>query len=126
MAYIDFFALPLPKGNEDKYRAMAQLFATVMKEHGLVRYCEGLADDVPRGEVTDYFRAVAAKEEETVVAAFAVWPDKATRDRAWSEGMKDPRFKEMESQEDIFDGKRMFWGGFVPLIEFDAQSPSGA
>lgn len=123
MSYIDFFALPLPKGNEEKYRAMAQVFADVMKDHGLLLYCEGLADDVPRGEVTDYYRSVAAKEDETVVAAFAVWPDKATRDQAWTKAMADPRMKEVETSK-IFDGKRMFWGGFTPILEYDASSAS--
>lgn len=122
MAYLDFFALPLPKGNEDGYREMAKVFAAVMQEHGLLRYCEGFADDVPHGQVTDYYRAVAAEDGETVVAAFAVWPDKATRDRAWTEGMKDPRFQAFETQK-LFDGKRMFWGGFVPLIEWEAKAP---
>jgi uncharacterized protein YbaA (DUF1428 family) len=88
----------------------------VMKEHGLIRYCEALADDVPRGKVTDWYRAVDAKENETVVASFAVWPDKATRDKAWELGMKDPRLN-MAPKDMPFDGMRMFWGGFKPLID---------
>ena len=87
-----------------------------MKEHGLLRYCEALADDVPRGKVTDFYRAVDAKEGETVVAAFVVWPDKATRDKAWEKGMKDPRLK-MDPKDMPFDGMRMFWGGFKPIVE---------
>jgi uncharacterized protein YbaA (DUF1428 family) len=42
----------------------------------MLRYCEAVADDVPRGKMTDFYRAVAATEEETVVAAFAVGPIK--------------------------------------------------
>lgn len=117
MSYVDFFALPLPKGNEAEYEKLAHVFADVMKPLGLIKYVEALADDVPRGEVTDFYRAVAAKEEETIVAAFAVWPDKETRDRAWAEGMKDPRMASMEGHKRVFDGKRMFWGGFKSLIE---------
>jgi len=124
MAYIDFFALPLPKGNEGAYREMAQTFAAVMKEHGLLRYVEAIADDVPHGELTDYYRAVAAKEGETVVAAFAVWPSKEVRNQAWAEGMKDPRMSNMESYKSVFDGKRMFWGGFMPILEFEAGQAS--
>lgn len=122
MAYVDFFALPLPKGNEEEYREAAERFASVMKEHGLLLYYEGLADDVPRGELTDFYRSVAAKEEETVVAAFAVWPDKATRDNAWAKGMEDPRLKDVEAHKNLFDGKRMFWGGFKPILEYDSRS----
>lgn len=117
MSYLDFFCLPLPAEAVDEYRHHIETFASVMKDYGLQQYCEAMADDVPKGEVTDFYRAVAAKEGETVVAGFAVWPDKATRDRAWDEGMKDPRFAAMTPESMPFDGRRMFWGGFKPLIE---------
>lgn len=117
MSYVDFFSLPLPKGNEAEYAKLAQVFAEVMKPLGLIKYIEALADDVPRGQVTDFYRAVIATDEETVVNAFAVWPDKETRDRAWAEGMKDPRMAEMDGHKRVFDGKRMHWGGFKPIIE---------
>ena len=124
MAYVDFFCLPLPKGNEAAYRKQAETFASVMKEHGLQQYCEASADDVPKGKVTDFYRAVDAKENETVVAAYAVWPDKATRDKAWDKAMKDPRI-EMKPEDLPFDGKRMFWGGFSPIVQilFSAVPP---
>lgn len=121
MAYLDFFALPLPRGNEAEYKLQIQVFVDVMKGLGLLRYCEAVADDVPSGEKTDFYRAVAATDEETVVAAFAVWPDKATRDRAWSEGMKDPRLAAMDAHKRLFDGKRMIYGGFAPLFEFGIE-----
>jgi uncharacterized protein YbaA (DUF1428 family) len=88
-----------------------------MKDFGLLRYCEAAAEDVPRGKITDFYRAVAAEDSETVVLAFAVWPDKATRERAWNEGMKDPRLNP-EDHTALFDGKRLIYGGFVPLVEF--------
>jgi uncharacterized protein YbaA (DUF1428 family) len=118
MAYVDFFCLPLTESKLDEYKKHVEVFATVMKDYGLLRYCEALADDVPRGKVTDFYRAVAATEGETVVAAYAVWPDKATRDKAWAESMKDPRMSAMGGPENMpFDGKRMFWGGFKPFVE---------
>jgi uncharacterized protein YbaA (DUF1428 family) len=111
---VDFYCLPLDPSKLDEYLKHAEVFATVMKEHGLLSYCEAIADDVPRGATTDFYRAVAAKDGETVVAAYAVWPDKATRDKAWAESMKDPR---MNGQDMPFDGKRMFWGGFKPIFQ---------
>jgi uncharacterized protein YbaA (DUF1428 family) len=119
MSYVDFFLVPLPTGNESEYKEQAEIFASVMKDYGLIRYCEALADNVPRGEITDFYRAVAAKEDESVVAAFALWPDKETRDHAWSEGMKDPRLTSMDSHTRLFDGKRMVYGGFKPLVEIE-------
>jgi uncharacterized protein YbaA (DUF1428 family) len=116
MAYIDFFVVPLPRGNEDEYKAQAATFLEVMKDYGLIRYCEALADDVPHGQLTDFHRAVAASEGETVVAAFAVWPDRETRNRAWNEGMSDPRLGKKDDHVKLFDGKRLIYGGFTPLV----------
>lgn len=116
MSYVDFFCLPLPQGNESKYQEQAELFKSVMTQHGLLAYCEAVADDVPKGKVTDFYRAVNAKEGETVVAAFAVWPDKATRDKAWEASMKDPRIQ-TDPKSMPFDGMRMFWGGFRPIVQ---------
>lgn len=117
MSYVDFFCLPLEVNKESEYKEMAEVFATVMKEQGPLKYCEAVADDVPRGEVTDFYRAVEAKDGETVVSAFCTWPDKETRDRAWEVAMKDPRLADMKPENMPFDGKRMFWGGFRPIIE---------
>lgn len=123
MAYYDFFLLPLPPKNEQDYKGQIQIFIDVMKDLGLLHYVEAMADDVPAGEVTDFYRAVAKQGDETVVASFAIWPDKATRDRAWSEGMKDPRMASMDAPQRLFDGKRMVYGGFRPLFEFK-QDPT--
>lgn len=117
MSYVDFFCLPLPKGKEAAYKAQAEIFSKVMKEHGMVTYCEAVADDVPEGKVTDFYRAVDIKEGETVVASYMTWPDKATRDKAWDVAMKDPRIANNKPEDMPFDGKRMFWGGFKPLLE---------
>jgi uncharacterized protein YbaA (DUF1428 family) len=117
MSYVDFFCVPVPEGKLDEYRKQAEVFATVMKQYGSSSYCEAVADDVPRGKVTDFYRAVAAVDGETVVAAYIVWPDKATRDKGWAEGMKDPRLANQSAANMVFDGKRMFWGGFKPILE---------
>jgi uncharacterized protein YbaA (DUF1428 family) len=118
MTYVDFFIVPLPQGNEKAYEKQAAVWLEVMKEYGLLRYCEALSDDVPHGEVTDFYRAVAAENNEKVVCAFAVWPDKSTRDRAWDEAMKDPRVAGQDAHKHVFDGKRMVYGGFAPLLEY--------
>lgn len=117
MSYTDFFLVPLSPSKQEEYKPQITIWASVMKDFGLLYYCEAIADDVPHGQVTDFYRAVAAEGDETVVAGFALWPDKATRDRAWSEGMKDPRLTELDGHKRLFDGKRMVYGGFSPLFE---------
>ena len=76
---------------------------------------------MPKGEVTDYYRAINAEDGETVVFAFIEWPDKATRDAAWPKVMEDER---MRPTGDIpFNGQRMFWGGFEKVLD-TAEAPA--
>lgn len=116
MNYVDFIVVPLKKGKESEYKKMCESFATFMKEQGLISYCEAVADDVPHGKVTDFYRAVQATDDDTVVAAFCTWPDKGTRDQAWAGFMNNP--KEASPSGALFDGKKMFYGGFKPLFQF--------
>ena len=68
---------------------------------------------MPRGEVTDFFRATQAKDDETVIFSWIEYPDKATRDAANEKMAADAEMMEMEMP---FDGSRMFWGGFKPVV----------
>jgi len=114
--YTDGFVVPVPEGKREAYREMAEKAAGVFKEYGAVRVVEGWGDDVPEGKVTDFRRAVKAEEGETIVYSWVEWPSKQARDEGWAKVMADPR---MQPDHDNmpFDGKRMFWGGFAPLID---------
>jgi uncharacterized protein YbaA (DUF1428 family) len=57
---------------------------------------------------------VKAADGETVAFSFIEWPDKAARDEAWQKIMQDQR---MQHGGGLFDGSRMFWGGFEPVID---------
>ena len=114
--YTDGFVVPVPAGKRDAYREMAAKAAAVFKEYGAVRVVEAWGDDVPVGKVTDFRRAVKAEEGETVVYSWIEWPSKAVRDEAWAKVMADPRMQP-DHENMPFDGKRMFWGGFAPLID---------
>lgn len=112
--YTDGIVLAVPSANKQSYLAMAQKAAARFKANGAVRVVEAWEDDVPDGKVTDYRRAVKAEDGESVVYSLIEWPDKATRDKSWEKMMSDP---DMQPDGDMpFDGKRMFWGGFVPLF----------
>ena len=113
--YVDGFIVPVPKGNKEKYRAMAARAATVFKEYGALSVVEAWGDDVPPGKTTDFYRATKASDDEAIVFSWISWPDKATRDKAWKECMNDPR---MQPPKDApMDEKRMFWGGFEPIVD---------
>jgi uncharacterized protein YbaA (DUF1428 family) len=116
--YTDGYILPVPEGKKADYKAMAEKAAEKFKSYGALRVVEAWGDDVPEGKVTDYRRAVKAEEGENVVYSYVEWPDKATRDAGWEQMMKDP---DMQPDGEMpFDGKRMFWGGFKPIIDTQA------
>lgn len=119
MSYIDGFVIAVPTANKEKFIAHAQLGDSVFLDIGAVRVLECWGDDVPDGKLTDFRRAVQAKDDETVVFSWIEWPDKATRDAAMGrmdELMKtDDRFNP-EKNPMPFDGKRMIYGGFSPVV----------
>ena len=120
-SYTDGFVVPVPEGKTEDYRALAAKMAKVFRQHGASRVIEALSDDVNRGEVTDFYRAVKAEDGEKVVFSFIEWPDKATRDQAWGKIMED---ESLRPQGDMpFDGKRMFWGGFDKIVD-TAEQPA--
>ena len=114
-SYTDGFIVPVPEGKKEAYREMAAKCAPIFREHGATRVMEAWGDDVPDGKVTDYRMAVMAEDRENVVFSWIEWPDRATRDAGWAKVMQDERMK--PPAEMPFDGKRMFWGGFTPLID---------
>jgi len=118
-AYTDGFVVPVPEGKRDAYRELASKMAKVFRQHGATRVVEALSDDVPKGEVTDFYRAVKAEGDEKVVFSFIEWPDKETRDQAWQKIMADESLKPEGDMP--FAGQRMFWGGFDPILDTAKQ-----
>jgi uncharacterized protein YbaA (DUF1428 family) len=104
----------VPNSKREDYARLAAENAKIFREHGALRIVEALGDDVPRGQVTDFYRAVKAGDDETVAFSFIEWPSKAERDQAWQKIMADNR---MKHGGDLFDGTRMFWGGFEAVID---------
>jgi uncharacterized protein YbaA (DUF1428 family) len=115
MPYVDAFVLAVPKKNIETYRLMAQQAAAVWREHGALEYKEWIGDDVKPGDVTSFPQAVQLKEGEVVVFSWALYKSRAHRDEVMAKVMEDPRMKQDPSTFP-FDGKRMFWGGFEPLV----------
>jgi uncharacterized protein YbaA (DUF1428 family) len=116
MAYVDGFVVPVPEENIAEYKKMARKAGKVWMEHGALQYVEALADDVPHGKTTDFYRAVKTKDGETVVFSYVVYKSRKHRDEVMKKVMADPRMN-FDPKAMPFDGKRMFWGGFKPVIE---------
>ena len=84
MAYIDGFVIAVPTENKDKFIHHANLGDSVFMERGAKRILECWEEDVPQGKTTDFFGAVDAKEDESVIFSWIEWDDKETRDRMYS------------------------------------------
>ncbi|HEY6941447.1 DUF1428 domain-containing protein [Dokdonella sp.] len=116
MSYIDGFVVPVPKGKLAAYRRLARKAGRIWREHGALHYVECVADDVKPGKVTSFPQAVKLKPDEVVVFSWIVYASRRERDRINKKVMSDPRLG-MTPADMPFDGARMFWGGFKPMIE---------
>jgi len=123
MSYVDGFLIPVPTARKAAFIDHARRSDAVFIEHGARRVVECWGEDVPRGATTDFYRAVDARDDETVVFSWIEWPDKTTRDAMYARmdelTRTDPRFR-MEDNPPPFDGKRMVFGGFEPIVEAGA------
>ena len=115
MSYIDGFVVPVPADKKAAYRELCATTAKLFKEYGATAVVECWGDDVPDGKVTDFKRAVAAEGNENVVFSWIVWPDRAARDAGNAAVMVDP---DLGGPGFVapFDGIRMIYGGFDPLL----------
>tara|TARA_R110000868_G_scaffold53744_4_gene168557 strand:+ start:38614 stop:39006 length:393 start_codon:yes stop_codon:yes gene_type:complete len=128
MSFIDGFVIAVPTANKDKFIAHANHGNSVFIELGALRIMECWGVDVPEGKVTDFRHAVQAEADETVCFSWIEWPDKATRDAAfakmteWMENPEkaDPRMDPAKNPMP-FDGKRMIFGGFAPVLELPGK-----
>ena len=120
MSYIDGFVIAVPTADKQKFIDHARTIDPVFLEMGATRVVECWQDDVPDGKVTDFRRAVQATADESVAFAWIEWPDKETRDTGMAKITEmmntDPRM-DPEKNPMPFDGKRMIFGGFRPVVE---------
>lgn len=124
MSYVMGFVAAVPAANKDAYRRFAEESIDYFKSLGVTRLVENWGDDVPRGKVTDFYRAVAAKDDEVIVYSFQMFPDKATADAANEKMMNDPAMADMGAKMP-FDGARMIFGGFEVVGETTSEGIPG-
>ena len=124
MSYIDGFVIAVPTANRQKFIDHAELGDSLFIELGATRVIECWGDDVRDGKVTDFRKAVQARDDETIVFSWIEWLYKRTRDAAmqkmtgWMNNPEkaDPRMDPNRNPMP-FDGKRLIYGGFAPIDE---------
>jgi uncharacterized protein YbaA (DUF1428 family) len=119
MSCVDGFVIAVPTAGKQAFVDLARKTDAMFIECGALRVLECWGDDVPDGKLTDFRRAVQARADETVVFSWIEWPDKDTRDAGLAKVMADPSLGP-ESRAQVFDGKRMIFGGFTPVVDLAA------
>ncbi len=112
--------IPVEEDKRQSFAEVARRSAPFFEEFGATAAVDAIADDVPHGKVTDFYRAVDAKEGETVAFGWMAFPDETTRTAAETAMMDDPR---MDMSDAPFDGRRMIFGRFEPVVD---EGPGGA
>jgi len=111
MRYIDGFVAAVPAESKGQYQKHASDSVPIFKEFGVKRQVEAWGHDVPKGEVTDYYRAVKAEPDEVIVFSWMEYDSREDRVAANDKMMKDERMANM-GETMPFDGARMIYGGF--------------
>ncbi len=118
MSYVDGFVLPVPLDRMGEYKKMARKAGKIWMEYGALAYSECIGDDVKPGKSTSFPQSVKLKPGEAVVFSWIVYENKRSRARIMKKVMEDSRLAEfMDPKKLPFDGKRMFFGWFKPIVE---------
>lgn len=112
--YVQGFVIPVREDGKDAYRKLEEDSWPYFRDLGALRVVAAWQDDVPEGKQTDFFRAVQAQPGEKIVFAFMEWPSRAVCDAA-AEKMQSGDAMPMPADMP-FDGKRMIYGGFSPVV----------
>ena len=114
--YVDGFVVPIKKDRVEDYRKMASEAGEIWKQFGALTYVETVADDVPDGEVTSFPLALKLEDDEVAGFAWVTYESKEARDECMKQVMADERMSQVP-EDPPMDMKRMFFGGFKPIVE---------
>jgi uncharacterized protein YbaA (DUF1428 family) len=111
--YVQGFMVPVPTAKREAYTKMAADAWDMFTGYGALAVLEAWGTDVPHGAATDFHRGVKATAEESVVFSYMIWPSRMV----CQEAAKMMSEAEMPGDFEMpFDGMRMVWGGFEPLL----------
>ena len=114
MSYVNGFVAAVPAANKQDYIEHCRETQGYFKDLGATRVVDCWGDDVPDGKVTDFKGAVKATGDEKIVYSWIEWPSRQVQQAAMKKMMEDPRMRDMKMP---FDGQRMIYGGFTPVLE---------
>lgn len=116
-AYLDGSVAPARADAKETYRSHSRRVTKRLLELGALRCVEAWEDDIKDGKITDFRRAVNAKDGEAIVFSWIEWPSKEVQQAAWGQIMSDPSLAPSEEENGAVDNRRRIFGGFVPLLD---------
>ena len=72
MAYFDISVGAVPTDQKEAYIAFARRIGQIFKEQGALSVIDTWGDDIPDGKVTDFKKAVATRDGETVAVGWII------------------------------------------------------
>lgn len=119
--YIDGFVFPIRRDRVEEYKRVAEAVAEIWKEHGAIDYLEFVGDDMNREGTRSFVDLVAADDDETVVFGWVVFESREARDLTNDRVEADQRMADLvapliDPSTQVFDAKRMAYGGFRSLV----------
>ena len=114
--HIAVAVLSVPEANKQAYLEAAEFMANWSMDHGALEVMEAWESHVPDGKNTDLRKAVAAPEGEKIVTGWVIWPDKETLEQAKEAMAKGEGFEGYPEGDMPFDGSRLIFGEFEPLL----------
>jgi uncharacterized protein YbaA (DUF1428 family) len=115
MVYIDGFVLAVPKKNIAKYKKMATVAGKIWIKSGALAYYECVGDDIKAHGMRSFKDAAKCSKDEVPFFSFIIYKSKASRDAVNKKVMADDSLS--KECGDIFNWKKMAYGGFKPLVE---------
>ncbi len=112
------FVIPVPKSNLPQYKKLAKLVTKLWIEHGALSYIECVGLDLEQGKVTSFPRSVKLKKDEVVILGWSTFKNMTHFNQVMKKVMTDKRLAPyMDPKKLGFDGMRMYWGGFKPIVQ---------
>ncbi|KTC98363.1 DUF1428 domain-containing protein [Legionella erythra] len=118
MDYVDGFVLPIPADKLKAYCNMAKSAGDIWMEHGALAFRECVIDDATAQGMVSFPEMARASASEVVIFSYIVFKSREHRDEVNKRVMADARIKKnIEEFGELFDCKRMAYGGFKTLVD---------
>ncbi|MBK6750264.1 MAG: DUF1428 domain-containing protein [Acidobacteria bacterium] len=115
--YADVYLVPILEENIPAYKKLATAVGKIFMMHGALRYREYIGSDLDIQDVVPFPKKIKLKEGETLVYASVEFRSEAHRNKVMKAIFADPAMTGFANAEELFDCKRMVYGGFKILVD---------